>query len=693
MATLPARLFTLATVVLMTGCGPAAGLAPSSGPTCLAAPAGRTSAFSFYDKDEQKVVLYGGESMPRYGRVRDMWAWDGRCWAVLRPADGQLPSARSRGFTAYDPDHQRILLFGGEGGGAPALREVWSWSVGRWTRLPDAPISATASDGAMAYDAARHQLVLVIRPSSFKFGIDDPSRFAMETWLYDGGGWRQASPFHRFPYDPASAYSSAAYDPASRRILVCCLRSSREIWSWDGRDWGRSAVQSPVGDLVEAGDLGILAVATGGPLSPEGQLRPVQRLQADQWVAAGQATTGPASVLAPTYDPHGKELVSFSDIAMATPSSEQVFMADTWTWTLAGGWTKHAGMAPLPALSASPTPATSLSPSPGPTPPSLPTAASGAAALRCRLPVTFSTGFNPDSLAYNAFVAFPDGQVTTVQSFPWGSAKFGTYLPSVNRWLPIAQGFQSIWVAILPDESADATVETEQQSPYTSRLRLVDSATGQERVVPVPPPDGAPRSLYVLRGYAPEGVYVSQAAAGTEDGGHGLWLLDPTTGTRREINPYGYWPVVAAGAAWGYANDDTVEPAPNGWAAFNSVVRLDLRTGQTQPWLVAPGRRVDIMGVDQAARLLVMASNGTGDAGTATVADLRLLTGPGPSRTYAVPVSTIYAGEVVPRFTGVTDANGIWLSEINALYLFDPEHGLRLMVSGGAVLNVAGRCA
>jgi hypothetical protein len=248
-------------------------------------------------------------------------------------------------------------------------------------------------------------------------------------------------------------------------------------------------------------------------------------------------------------------------------------------------------------------------------------------------------------------------------------------------------------VAILPNESAYVTVETEQQPPYTSRLHLVDSATGLERVVQVPPPDGAPRYLYVLRGYTPDGVYVSQAAAATEDGGHGLWLLDTITGTRREISPYGYWPIIGGGAAWGYAYDDTVARPPDGWAAFNSVVRLDLRTGQTQPWLVTPGRRIDITGVDGIGRLLVMVSNGHGDTGSATVADLRLLSGPGQSRTYTVPPAASYPGLAVLRFIGVTDANGIWLGDVNATYLFDAEQGLRRMLWGGYVLDVAGRCA
>lgn len=688
MATLPARLFTLATVVLMTGCAPAAGLAPSPGPTCLAAPAGRTSAFSFYDKDQQKVVIYGGESMPQYGRVRDMWAWDGRCWAVLRPADGQLPSARSRGFIAHDPDHQRILLFGGQGQDAPALRQFWSWAGGRWTRLPDAPMSATSSDGAMAYDGARHQLVLLITPSSVRNGNRTAASLPMETWLYDREAWRRAAPAHPFPYNPSAAVSSAAFDPASQHVLVARTASGpTEIWSWDGQDWSLTAEHVPTGrvrDLIDAGQLGILAPDGGDPLSPEGQLRAVYQLQGGQWILAGNPTVGPATVMVPAYDQHRKELVTFSDIAQP-PRSEQVFTADTWTWTLAAGWTKHPGPAPSPSPSVAPTPAALPSQTPGPTPPAFPTAGPGAADLQCRLPVAFDTGPSDKDTSYRAFVQFPEGRVTITESFPGTLPKWTAYLRPGNRWLPLD------WTFILPDESGYVTVGTEQQAPYTTRLHLFESATAQERVVQVPPPDGAPGYGYWLRGYTPEGVYVSEVVLATEDGGHGLWLLDTSTGARRELEPFGYWPIIAAGAGWGYTNDDTVAPPPNGYGAFNSVVRLDLHTGQTQPWLTTPGQRIDILGIDTAGRLLVEVSNGSFDS--PTVAELRLLSAPGQWRTYPVPGSSTYSGLAPTYFTGLTDANGIWIDGSAEIYLFDADHGLRLVMAGGYSLTVAGPCA
>ena len=678
---------TLVALVEVAGCGHAAGLAPSSEPACPAAPAGRTSAFSFYDRDQQKVLVYGGEPMAGYGRVADMWAWDGRCWAVLRPADGQLPGPRSRGFTAYDPDHHRILLFGGQGQDAPALRQLWSWAGGRWTRLPDAPVSAIASDGAMAYDAGRHQLVLVITPLSARVGNDRPTSSPMETWLYDGEAWRRAAPPHPFPYNPSAAVSSAAFDPTSQHVLVARMASGpTEIWSWDGHDWSISdhVPSARVRDLIAAGELGILAADGGDPLSPEGQLRPVYQLQGGRWILAGNPTVGPVTVLAPAYDQHRKELVTFSDIAQPS-QSEQVFTADTWTWTPVRGWTKHPGPAPSPSPSASLTPAALPSQTPGPTPPAFPTAGPRAADLQCRLPMAFDTGGSSQDTSYRAFVQFPEGRVTITETFAGTLPKWTAYVRPGNRWLPLD------WTFILPDETGYVEVETEQQAPYTTRLHLFDSATAHERLLQVPTPDGAPRFGYWLRGYRHEGAYVSEVALATEDGGHGLWLLDTNTGTRRELAPFGYWPIIAAGGAWGYANDDTVAPAPNGFAAFNSVVRLDLGTGQTQTWLTTPGRRIDILGIDASDRLLVEASNGSFES--PSVAELRLLSAPGQWRTYPVPGSSTSSGLAPTYFTGVTDANGIWIDGANEIYLFDADHGLRLVMAGGYILNVAGPCA
>jgi hypothetical protein len=293
-----------------------------------------------------------------------MWAWNGQSWITVSLAGSALaPEGRSGGLTTYDPDHKAALLLFGGGPGFP--RQLWSWKAGRWTQLSDPPMTANGFGSGMAYDVARHQLVVVTTPATFRMGTD-PQGVLMETWLSKDGVWHQAKPVHNLPFPP----NSVVFDASSGRVLASRLISSAtEVWSWDGLDWSLAAQQIPTprAVLVDGGDVGTLAVDAGDPLSSPPQPRPVFRLLNGRWLAAGPPTVGPTSVSAPAYDQHRKELVVFGDL-FRSDQSWMVYTYDTWTWTLAGGWTRHAG--PTPTPTPSPTPSPSPTPCPSPIPPS-----------------------------------------------------------------------------------------------------------------------------------------------------------------------------------------------------------------------------------------------------------------------------------------------------------------------------------
>ncbi len=292
-----------------------------------------------------------------------MWAWNGLCWASVQPRGDAPGEQAGGGLTTYDPDGKRVLLFGGM---ANDLRQIWSWAGGKWTRLGDSPAPPSIIGGAIAYDAARHQLVVAVMPPGFRGGIDDPRAFSMDTWLFDGGTtWRRADPVHKLPFRP----ESMVFDPSTRHVLASRLISkATEVWSWDGRDWSLTGEQIPTyrGILVDGGELGVLGVAAGDPLARPGEVRRVFRWQAGHWVAAGPLSVGPTTVFHPEYDQLRNELVAFGDV-FAPDSSRQVFTQDTWTWTLAAGWTRHAG--PTPTPSPSPTPLPTPTPCSSPSPP------------------------------------------------------------------------------------------------------------------------------------------------------------------------------------------------------------------------------------------------------------------------------------------------------------------------------------
>jgi hypothetical protein len=104
--------------------------------------------------------------------------------------------------------------------------------------------------GAMAYDAARHQTVLLVpgRPS--------------QTWVFDGGTrqWSQQAP----ATSPDLVTAGAAWDPATNSIVVfgtnadpgsCNLAASGETWTWDGATWTRRQPTTAPSECVAPGSI------------------------------------------------------------------------------------------------------------------------------------------------------------------------------------------------------------------------------------------------------------------------------------------------------------------------------------------------------------------------------------------------------------------------------------------------------
>ena len=68
------------------------------------------------------------------------------------------PSPRYGHAMAYEPAHQRVVLFGGYGASG-LFNDTWGWDGVAWTQLADMGPPAR-SYHAMAYDESRHRLVL-----------------------------------------------------------------------------------------------------------------------------------------------------------------------------------------------------------------------------------------------------------------------------------------------------------------------------------------------------------------------------------------------------------------------------------------------------------------------------------------------------------------------------------------------------
>ena len=182
-----------------------------------------------YDAQRGVTVLYGGSGGVGQPDSDEAWEWNGRRW---RLGGRGGPPGRSFQAMAYDSKRQRVLLFGGRGGGS----ELSAWDGRAWTILAtDGP--ARRDHHAAAYDAARDRFIVFGGVGYDSAGT--PSGLLRDLWEWDGTGWdRRAS-----ASDPARFGMPAfAYDMARRTVILHggsggAPGRNRGTWAWDGIAW------------------------------------------------------------------------------------------------------------------------------------------------------------------------------------------------------------------------------------------------------------------------------------------------------------------------------------------------------------------------------------------------------------------------------------------------------------------------
>ncbi len=168
-----------------------------------------------YDAAREQVVLYGNSRT---------FTWDGADWTernVSPPGIG-----REAGF-AYDGERREVVAFGGDFSSSP----MWTWDGSTWTQRTPAELPPNLIDGIMVYDSARKEVVL------WSGWERSGNIYHHDTWLWNGTGWRLASPKY-FPSRRAGA--AAAFDPVQQRVIVAGGAGPdrfNDTWAWNGTDW------------------------------------------------------------------------------------------------------------------------------------------------------------------------------------------------------------------------------------------------------------------------------------------------------------------------------------------------------------------------------------------------------------------------------------------------------------------------
>ncbi len=99
-------------------------------------PPGRYWGNVVYDPDENRIVLFGGHGSSEYD---DTWSYDVSDNSWERSIQGDLPTKRGSSNMAYDPGNKVFVLFGGIDESRNALSDTWIMDAGtmQWTEVAE----------------------------------------------------------------------------------------------------------------------------------------------------------------------------------------------------------------------------------------------------------------------------------------------------------------------------------------------------------------------------------------------------------------------------------------------------------------------------------------------------------------------------------------------------------------------------
>ena len=188
-----------------------------------------------FDDARGVTIMVGGNPGHPFVSTHE---WDGTTWT--RRSTSNSPRARKQMALAYQAGTGRTLLFGGWADDqTPVLDETWEYDGTSWVQLQPINAPSPRTDAVMAWDAGRNRMVL--------FGGEAGGAFLVDTWEWDGTNWQQMQPMTQ--PTAAVADTEMCFDEATQRVLMVMTTrafnsSVRGTWSWDGSNWTQLRVDA-----------------------------------------------------------------------------------------------------------------------------------------------------------------------------------------------------------------------------------------------------------------------------------------------------------------------------------------------------------------------------------------------------------------------------------------------------------------
>jgi len=307
-----------------------------------ATPAARASHTAVYDSARNRMIVFGGIDQSRFNDVKALsLSVTDPMWADLSPA-GTPPSPRFGHVAIYDPVRDQMIVFGGNDG--TQRNDVWALSLSgtpTWTQLSPAGSAPSGRVASVAiYDPNGDRMIV--------FGGED-NNFRNDVWALSLSGtptWTDITPVVSGP--TARGEHTAIYDPVRSRMVVYGGTSGlflNDIWalSLTGTPaWSQisppsagplraahTAVYDPVGDrmvIFGGGDFGSSARNDVWALS----------LASPAWtqLAPSGSLPGGRGQHVAVYDPASARMVVFGGLNFLS-------IGDVWSLSLSGSpaWT------------------------------------------------------------------------------------------------------------------------------------------------------------------------------------------------------------------------------------------------------------------------------------------------------------------------------------------------------------------
>lgn len=271
------------------------------------------------------------------------------------------PIVRSNHGMAFDAERGALLLFGGSGptNVNGTLGDTWTFDGSRWTERHPPTSPPARRSPAIAYDAARKEVVM--------FGGLGPGAPLADTWTWDGATWTERHPVN---VPPARSVAELAYDPVSERVVLFGGYNSTtflgfgDTWTWDGSDWTQEV--TGVAPVPRWGFGFADGGAASGPVLFGGFTGlPQSGMLNDTWTWDGFTRTWtphvgptlppPRTGVQMVYDPSLGKAVMFGGFVNHPHASvggsgvtvgTQQWYQDVWTWD-GSGWSELDGKPPL----------------------------------------------------------------------------------------------------------------------------------------------------------------------------------------------------------------------------------------------------------------------------------------------------------------------------------------------------------